>query len=700
MPLRILHLEDNPTDSALMEALLTEHGYSCHITRVESEEDFAHALDHLPFDLIVSDFTLPSYDGRSGLALSRAKAPDVPFIFLSGTLGEDAAVEALKSGATDYVVKNRIARFIPVMSRALRESAERLERQKAETAVKAAEERFQAIYESSKDAIIYAGLEGRLVDVNGATLKLLGYSRDELLTKMQHELSAPEYRGADEDATRQILKSDHATEYETQVIRKDGARVPVSLTRFVVRGGDGTPTGFATLFRDITEQKIREEMILELAYHDSLTSLPNRRLFADRLELSLSQVRRNRRPLAVMLIDLDGFKLVNDTLGHVKGDYLLKQVAVRLKTAVRAGDTVARLGGDEFGILLQDFSHKDDISTIASKILDGFVEPFVIDHQAFPITLSAGIGLFPHDGTDGDTLVKNADSAMYRAKEQGGNTYVLCTTDLKATAAQRLFLERSLRRGLERDEFQIYYQPVIDVPTKQIFGMEALVRWLPPDQRLLMPDAFITTAEQSGLIIPLTMWIMRTACRQTKAWHDQGFGSLRLAVNLSDRSLWRPDFAQELSRVMHDTGLPPGALDLEITERMPNPETFLSQLDALSAIGFHLSMDDFGTGYSCLASLRQLQIKTLKIDQSFVRGIGRNTDDGAIVTALIALAHSLRLKVIAEGVETTDQFEFLRDHGCDAVQGYLFSPAITAGAFTELLLKGRRAAPSAAAPCS
>jgi diguanylate cyclase (GGDEF)-like protein len=399
----------------------------------------------------------------------------------------------------------------------------------------------------------------------------------------------------------------------------------------------------------------------------------------------------------VMLIDLDGFKLVNDTLGHAKGDHLLKQVAARLKTAVRAGDTVARLGGDEFGILLQDFSHKDDIATIASKILDTFAEPFVIDHQAFPVTLSAGIGLFPHDGTDGETLVKNADSAMYRAKEQGGNTYVLCTTDLKATAAQRLFLERSLRRGLERDEFQVYYQPVIDVPTMQIFGMEALVRWLPPDQRLLMPDAFIATAEQSGLIVPLTIWVMRTACRQTKVWHDQGFGSLRLAVNLSDRSFWRSDFAEELSRVMHESGLPPGSLDLEITERMQNPETVLSQLDALSAIGFHLSMDDFGTGYSCLASLRQLHIKTLKIDQSFVRGIGRNTDDGAIVTALIALAHSLRLKVIAEGVETAEQFDFLRAHECDAVQGYLFSPAIPAGAFTELLLNGRHTAPPAVA---
>ena len=229
MPLRILHLEDNPTDSALMEALLGDHGYACQIVRVESEEDFAHALDHLSFDLIVSDFTLPSYDGRSGLALALAKAPDLPFVFLSGTLGEDAAVEALKSGATDYVVKSRIGRFIPVVSRVLREAAERSQRQQAEAAMKAAEERFRAIYESSKDAIIYAGLEGRLVDVNGATLKLLGYSRDELLTKMQHDLTAPEYREADQDATRQILRTDHATEYETQVLRKDGTSVPVSL---------------------------------------------------------------------------------------------------------------------------------------------------------------------------------------------------------------------------------------------------------------------------------------------------------------------------------------------------------------------------------------------------------------------------------------------------------------------------------------
>ncbi|HEX3204168.1 MAG TPA: diguanylate cyclase, partial [Nitrospiraceae bacterium] len=478
MSLRILHLEDNAQDSDLMEALLNEHGLACEVTRVETRADFSAALDHLAFDLIVSDFSLPSYDGRSGLALAHQKAPEVPFVFLSGTMGEDAAIEALRSGATDYVLKHRVARFVPVVSRALREARERAQRQRTEAALKAAEERFRAIYESSKDAIIYADLDGRLVDVNHAAVKLLGHSREDLLTKTEHEVSVADSHHANDARIQHTLRTGEVAQYETEFLRKDGARIPVALTRFVVKESDGQPVGWATIVRDITDQKLREERILELAYHDPLTGLANRRLFSDRLELGLSQVRRNRRPLAVMLLDLDGFKIVNDMLGHAKGDLLLQQVATRLRAAVRCGDTVARLGGDEFGILLHDFNHREDVATIASKILDAFSEPFITDDQAFPVTASVGIGLFPHDGQEADALMKSADWAMYRAKEQGGNAYVLCTSDLKASAAQRVFLERSLRRGLERDEFLVYYQPVVEVRTQRILGMEALVRWL------------------------------------------------------------------------------------------------------------------------------------------------------------------------------------------------------------------------------
>jgi len=344
MNLRILHLEDNVRDSELMQELLTEHGLVCQVTRVDTRDDFSAALDRCAFDLIVSDFSLPSFDGRSGLAIAHEKAPQVPFIFLSGTMGEDAAIEALKSGATDYVLKYRVARFVPVVSRALAEARERARRLGIEAALQAAEERFRGIFESSKDAIIYADLRGRLIDVNHAAVALLGYGQEELLTRTEQDISVADHHDNDVAKSQAIVRTGEAAEYETEFVRKGGTRIPVSLTRFVVRGSEGRPVGLATIVRDITERKTREERILELAYHDPLTGLPNRRLFSDRLELSLSQVRRNRRALAVMVLDLDGFKVVNDMLGHAKGDVLLQQVGTRLRTAVRSGDTVARLG--------------------------------------------------------------------------------------------------------------------------------------------------------------------------------------------------------------------------------------------------------------------------------------------------------------------------------------------------------------------
>ena len=686
-PVRILHLEDSVRDAELVHAMLDGNGLCPEVVRVECRDDFAAALDQGTFNLIISDFSLPSYDGRSGLALARLRRPDIPFIFFSGTLGEEAAIEALKGGAADYVLKDRPSRLVPVVLRSLREAEEKSERKRMAEALQAAQERFKGIYESSKDAIAYASLDGRLQDVNEAMVTLTGYSKDELLAKTYQELTIEEHRRQEHERIQTLLSSGQSIEYEKEVICKNGQTVPVVNTVSLVKASDDAAMGLAMILKDMTERKRVEKEILELAYHDVLTGLPNRRLFADRLELALSQAFRNRQNLAVLVLDLDGFKAVNDSLGHGKGDQLLQRVAERLKESVRSGDTVARLGGDEFSILLPELTRPDDAAKIAHKILDAFGPSFVLDEEQFPITVSIGMSLFPVDGSEAGRLVRNADAAMYRAKQQGGNTYQLCTPAMKARATERLDLERSLRHALERHEFRIYYQPLVDLHTRQIVGMEALMRWAHPRLNLISPSEFIAVAEESGLIVPLSLWVLQTACAQTTVWHKKGYPHLRVAVNLSDRQLWREEFVAQVAEVLKETGMEPDLLELEITERMAlqNTEFTISVLTTLSKLGIHLSMDDFGTGHGSLSCLRQIPVNALKIDQSFVGGIGHNADDDAIVKTLITLGHSLRLKVIAEGVETEEQLGFLQAHRCDLMQGYLFSPAVDADAFERLL---------------
>jgi diguanylate cyclase (GGDEF)-like protein/PAS domain S-box-containing protein len=687
---RILLLEDNVGDAELVHAMLETAGICLEVVRVEHRDEFAGALEKENFDIIISDFSLPSYDGRSGLALTRLKRPDIPFIFFSGTLGEELAIEALKAGAADYVLKDRPSRLVSVVLRSLREAEDRAERTCMAEALQAAQERFKGIYECSKDAIIYTSLDGRLQDVNEAMVKLIGYHKDELLGKAYHELTVEQPVGQEYLSTQTLTCSRGSIEYEKELICKNGQTVPVVETVSLVKSSDDKAIGLAIILKDMTERKRVEQEILELAYHDPLTGLPNRRLFADRLELALSQAFRNRHNVAVLLLDLDGFKAVNDTLGHGKGDQLLQGVAKRLKDSVRTGDTVARLGGDEFSILLPELAKPEDAVKIAHKVLDAFGPSFVLD-EGFRITVSIGMSLFPADGSEANGLVRNADAAMYRAKQQGGNTYQLCTPAIKARTTERLDLECSLRYALERQEFRVYYQPLVDLRTWQIVGMEALMRWVHPTLSLISPSEFIAVAEESGLIVPLSLWVLQTACAQTSVWHRKGYPHLRVAVNLSDRQLWREEFVAQVVKVLQETGMEPNLLELEITERMAlqNTEFIISVLTTLSKLGIHLSMDDFGTGHGSLSCLRQIPVNALKIDQSFVRGIGRNSDDDAIVRTLISLGHSLRLNVIAECVETEEQLRFLQAHRCDFLQGFLFSPAVDADAFERLLETNR-----------
>jgi diguanylate cyclase (GGDEF)-like protein/PAS domain S-box-containing protein len=456
---------------------------------------------------------------------------------------------------------------------------------------------------------------------------------------------------------------------------------------------DGEAVGRVWSFRDVTERRRAEEKVEYQAYHDSLTGLPNRLLLTDRLDQALVHAQRHHRHLAVVFLDVDHFKLVNDTLGHAGGDRLLGSVAERLRGCVRADDTVARVGGDEFTLLFSDLERGDHAVGLAEKVLRAFEHPFVIEGENVYVTVSIGLALYPEDGEASDELLRNADGAMYKAKELGRNNYQLCTPGMNARAMERMSLESGLRRALERSEFVLHYQPLVDLATGRWIGTEALVRWQHPQRGLLAPDTFIPLAEESRLILPLGDWVMHAACAQLKEWRDAGLGPLRMSVNLSMRQLQQKDLARSVETALARHGVPPGSLDLEITETvaMHNVEWTKSVLRALRDMGVRISIDDFGTGQSSLSHLKHFPLSTLKIDRSFVRDIAVDPDDEAIVKAVIALAHNLKLAVIAEGVETEEQLAFLRLAGCEEGQGYLFCAPLPAAALEPVLASGQMA---------
>jgi len=445
----------------------------------------------------------------------------------------------------------------------------------------------------------------------------------------------------------------------------------------------GMGTGY-DLMKAITERT--QANLYRLAHHDALTGLPNRLLFVDRLSQAMAQANRNERLVAVMLLDLDRFKAINDTLGHTMGDLLLRNVAERLVSCVREDDTVARLGGDEFTIMLPEIQYIQDAATVAQKILDAFTQPFFLDGHELFIGTSIGIALYPFN-EDLNLLLRDADIAMYEVKQQGGNNYQFYTTEMNTASLRRLSLEGALRRALERGEFVLHYQPQFDLVRNEIVGAEALIRWRHPDLGLLGPMEFIPLAEENGLIIPIGEWALRAACAQNRAWQLAGLPSLRMSVNLSVRQFYQKDLVDTVSRILEQTGLDSRYLELEITESclMQNTQTTMAMLSEFNRMGVRFAIDDFGTGYSSLAYLKRFPIDTLKIDRSFVCDIGSDPDDAAIVKAIVALTRSLEMRVIAEGVETREQMDFLRAHRCDEIQGYLVSRPLPAEDFAALL---------------
>jgi diguanylate cyclase (GGDEF)-like protein/PAS domain S-box-containing protein len=552
--------------------------------------------------------------------------------------------------------------------------------------------RFRAALDSSVDAIYLIDTKQmKFVDANRAGWEVVGYSRDELLQLGPLDLAAEYSRMALTHEIEQLLATTaNSAVIETVHHRKDGTGFPVEISLQVLsnRGEhDNNAQLLVALARDITEHKQNEAELNRLAYYDMLTGLPNRLLFNDRLHQAALDAKRRGRYVALILLDIDRFKVVNDTMGHMAGDQLLQEMASRLKHSVREGDTIARLGGDEFALVFADIAEVRDVAQLAQNLLTRLSIPMEIDGREVFSSASIGITLYPSDTEDVDTLVKFADSAMYHAKEQGRNNYQFYSREMTTTAQERLRMESNLRRALERDELFLHYQPQIEINSGRLLGVEALLRWRHSNGNFISPAQFIPLAEETGLIVQIGEWVLQHACQQLKAWHTAGFSQLTMSVNVASRQFKDNQFGQLVRQTIDAHGVPANTLELEITESvlMENSELITRMLNDLKNAGVNLAIDDFGTGYSSLSYLKRFPIDRVKIDQSFIRDLSIDTDDVAIVKAIIAMAKTLRLRVIAEGVETEAQLDLLRNEGCHEYQGYLYAKPMPADEVTQLL---------------
>lgn len=605
----------------------------------------------------------------------------------------EARFEQVMAGSSVFGVQFRIRRpdgeirYITASGSAITDSAGQLTElvgiNQDITDVRRNEERLRqaaAVFSSTAEGVTITELDGTVVDVNEAFTEITGYARDDVIGRTPAILQSGRHDEAFYRGMWQALAETGQWRGEVWNRRKDGTLYPQLLTISAVREEDGEATGYVGVFTDITRIKRSEERLDHLAHHDALTDLPNRLLLNERLGQSIRHATRHQSMLAVVFVDLDRFKTINDSMSHTAGDRLLQQVARRFLASVRAEDTVARLSGDEFILLLEGVGGTEQVTTAVSKLMTVFKAPFDIDAAEVRITASMGVALYPQDGTDAETLLRNADAAMYRAKEEGRNYYHFYTKELTTAAFEHLFLENALRHALDRGQFRLVYQPQIDLMTGRCLGMEALLRWDHPQQGTITPDRFIPIAEQTGLIRAIGLWVLRTACTQAQAWLAQGIEFDYVAVNVAGPQVQDVGFADKVEEILTSSGLPANRLELEVTEGfvMHRAASSIRELHKLRAKGIEIAIDDFGTGYSSLSYLKQLPIDTLKIDQSFVRDVPHDPNDMAISAAVVAMAGELGLKTVAEGVETTAQAHFFRDHGCQLAQGYFFSEPLPA----------------------
>ncbi len=560
-----------------------------------------------------------------------------------------------------------------------REVTEQLEERKR------AEERYRLLFDRNLAGVYIARTDFTVVSCNDACARVFGYDTASEFIELSGKIAYAFER--DRDA---ILRRLHAegivTNEEVELRGREGQSVWALENVRLIESSTGA--SLEGILLDVSDRKRAEEEIAYRAYHDPLTDLPNRALFLDRLTVAIAHAERQHRALAVLFIDVDDLKMVNDTLGHATGDELLNRLAGRLSDMIRRGDTVARVGGDEFVILLPDINTEHDAASIAQKLLERIGQPFVVNGEELHVTASVGVALYPSDGVDAETLIRNADGAMYRVKEKGGNKFQLSSRLVNRTLG-RMSLEQELRNAIDRDEFIVYYQPQVSLTTGEIVGVEALVRWQTADDSLVEPGAFIPVAEHTGLIGPIGAVVLRKACEQYASWQKQGFLMPRIGVNVSARQFFQPDFTGTLERTINESCVSPNLIEIEITESvaMQKTEHGIRMLRRLRELGITIAIDDFGTGQATFSYLKRFPVDTVKIDKSFVRELSEKASDKSIVMAILLIARELRLRTVAEGVEKTDQRDFLRRHGCDSIQGYLISRPVPAVTFESMFLQ-------------
>ena len=688
----ILIVEDNVAFGELVAGTLRDEGYTCHT--VTSGNAALSWLATNPVSMLLLDYTLNDMTGTAFINAMQTRDITVPFVVVTGQDDSTLAVQMIKQGASDFVVKDTtlLDRLPVVVSRTLQEADTLLRLQQVERALHQSEQRLARAQRIARIGSWEWDLHTNRLSFSPELFAILGYDAG-TPPPVSLEWFYSQINPVDTPFVRKSLlsavESGRSLNVTLRIRTKNCAEIVVASEAELVGDADDHAELLVGTLLDVTERTKAEQEIHQLANYDILTGLPNRNLLHDRLQQAIVQAARSQGSVGVLFLDLDRFKGINDSLGHRAGDQLLRTVAERLRVCVRESDTLARIGGDEFVVILSMVSDEDGISSAATKVLGIISEPFVIEGQELYLTASIGIAVYPNDGTDVQTLLKHADLAMYQAKDMDRNNFQFFSSDLNVKVMERMVLENSLRRALDRNEFQLYYQPQIDVQTHAVVGFEALLRWLHPELGMISPDKFIPLAEETGLILSIGEWVIRTACKQAKAWQQLGVQPVRMAVNLSGRQ-FRTRLDQVVAAILLETELDARWLELELTESilMRNASENLELLQRLSEMGCSLSIDDFGTGYSSLAYLKHFPLGRLKIDRSFVRDITTNPDDMAIAKIIIDMAHNLKLQVTAEGVEDRDQCALLTSYGCDEMQGFLFSKPVPSDKAEYLLRNG------------
>lgn len=657
----ILIADDSKFMRVTLRKFLEDDGYE--VIEAENGMEVISLFTEQKPDIILMDFVMPEIDGATACAKLQQlqNGVDTPVIMITSLEDESSVNLAFEAGATDYISK-------PINWPVLRKRLSRLiHARQTKKNLDQSEAFASSIIDHAIEGILTIDINGIIKYVNPAVKRIFGYSSEEILEK-NINLLIPELYYNGPNSNEELPNSNR----ETMGIRKNNSRLPIEFTvsKFFV----GEQCFLTIMLRDITERKQYEEMIRYQAFYDSLTGLPNRLLLKERISHEIAYAKHTDKKLAVMYLDLDRFKLVNDTLGHDIGDKLLKEIAIRLEKCVQASDTVARIGGDEFVILLSRITNEQRAVETANKILQTIREPLIIDGHELYLSISIGVTIYPDDGEDEKALMTNADVAMYRAKQKGKNNLQLYTPALNEKARERLETENSLRRAIEYKEFVLYYQPKVDALDEKVIGMEALIRWQHPNWGLVPPQKFIPLAEETGLIVPIGEWVLRTACAHNKALQNAGFPPLVVAVNISALQFELQDLTKIISDILQETGLEPQYLELEITESiaMRNVEHTVKIINELKVMGIKFSIDDFGTGYSSLSQLSNFSVNKLKIDKSFVSKINGEEDNSIIASTVLALGKSLKIGTVAEGVETQDQVNFFKENLCNEMQGYFF----------------------------